>query len=169
MTPSQTSFAVGALSLAAFLLLNLLVLRLPGRTAPVTRQALLGLAVHGLATLLAAWQIPAITYWHGAALYWLGFNVALFGFSAVYKSVSLRILTELAARPDGTLPLADVVQAHVRPCFTTRTALLLEAGLTREEAGRFTLTAGGHKAAARCGRVQRCFGIERSGLYSDAA
>ncbi len=169
MTPSQASFAVGALGLVAFLLLGLVLLRLPGKMAPVSRLLLLGLAVHALGTLLAAGLLAGVTYWHGAALYWLGFNVALFGFSAVYKSVSLRILTELAVQPGGTLPLADVVAAHVRPCFTARTTLLLEAGLTREEGGRFALTANGRRTAARCGRVQRCFGVQRSGLYGDAA
>ena len=70
MTPAMASFGVGATALAFFGLTSLIVLRLPGRLSPVGRLAVLALAVHGIAVAQAAWLIPGVAYWHGAALYW---------------------------------------------------------------------------------------------------
>src|SRR5581483_6448406 len=90
------SCAWGLGALAAYAVAVPVVLRLPGRVSPVARQVGLALLVHAAATLAALrWSEPW-SYWHGAALYWCGFVVTLFGHSAVYKSVSLGILGELA-------------------------------------------------------------------------
>jgi len=166
MSPAVASFLAGAIGLVVFCPLNLVVLRLPGSMAPVLRQTLLALAIHVLITLLAACLVPEIPYWHGAALFWLGFNCLLYGFSAVYKSISLRTLSTLAHSPTGSLPLRVIVEDHIRPCFTKRAALLVEAGLAQERAGLFALTAKGQILAARLTRVQWLFSIQCSGLYT---
>jgi hypothetical protein len=166
MSPSSASFLAGGLGLLAFALLGLLALRLPGRLTPVPRLALLALAVHGLTVLLSALLLPGATYWHGAALYWFGFTCYLFGFCAVYKSVSLGILSQLARSPDECLPLDAISKTHIQPCFTGRADLLVESGLARQDQGRYCVTARGRRLAARFGRVQRFFGVRRSGLYT---
>jgi hypothetical protein len=166
MTPTQASFAAGTLGLLGFALLNSVVLRLPGRLAPVSRQALLALMVHGLSFALTAWLVPGVTYWHGAALYWCGFNCYLFAFCAVYKSVSLRVLTELARTQEQCLGLDAIARTYIQPCFTQRTALLVASGLAEEQEGKFSITARGRQLAARFAGVQRLFGIQRTTLYT---
>lgn len=166
MSLAVASFLAGAIGLIVFCPLNLAVLRLPGSLAPVLRQTLLALGIHVLITLLAAWLVPGIPYWHGAALYWLGFNCLLYGFSAVYKSISLRTLSTLAHSPTGSLPLRVLVEEHIRPCFTRRAVLLVEAGLAQERAGLFAITAKGRILAARLTQLQRLFSIQCSGLYT---
>ena len=62
------------------------MLRLPGKMSPVARQAGLAVLVHALSVGAAVGLAAGLPYWHGAAVYWCGFHVWLFGFSAVVSS-----------------------------------------------------------------------------------
>lgn len=166
MSPEFASFAVGLFGLVVFFLLNLLVLRLPGPIAPVNRQTLLALLVHVVTMAVAISLIPNMTYWHGAALYWMGFNCNLYAFSAVYKSISLRTLDKLAHAPDQSLVLKRLAEDHVRPSFADRATLLVRSGLAQEQEELFAITAKGQQLADRISLVQRLFGIQTCGLYT---
>jgi hypothetical protein len=168
MTPAVESFAFGAVSFALWAVLALVVLRLPGHLSPVVRLAGLAVMVHAVTTLAAVCFLHALPYWHGAALYWSGFIFALFGYSAVYKSVSLGILAKLAGQPDRSLSLDDISVRYVLPGFLGRVRILVEAGLVVQSEDRFQLTDAGRRLARRVAAVQRLFGVARSGLYGSA-
>jgi hypothetical protein len=168
MTPALLSFAYGVGSFAVYAVVALIILRLPGNVPPVARLSGLALLIHAVATAAGVFAFEALPYWYGASLYGFCFIFYLFGFSAVYKSVSLRILTELARQPDWGISLREVADAHVRPSFAGRAALLVAAGYAEEVGGRFRLTEYGRKMAGRLAVVQRVFGVARSGLYGAA-
>lgn len=165
MNPALQSFLWGGGCFLAFAGLCLPVLRLPGRLAPVTRQAGLALLVHGLGVAWAVRGETILPYLHGAALY--GFLVAawLFVFSAVYKSVSLGVLCELARLPQGELPLEEITRRHVAPRFAERIDLLVAGGLVRREGDGYAITSQGKRTARRLEGMRRVFGLTGSGLY----
>jgi len=169
VTEALSSFAGGAGAFAAYALAVPVVLRLPGRASPVARQAGLALVVHAAAVLAAPPWLESWSYWHGAALYWCCFAVALFGHGAVYKSVSLGILGELARQDDHGLGPDRIAERFVWPGFAARARLLVAAGYAEEAGGRFRLTEAGRRLARRVRAVQRLFGVTRSGLYDRAA
>jgi hypothetical protein len=168
MNPALTSFTAGLAGLIVFAGAALVVLRLPGRLSPVGRQALLAMCIHVATVALMWWLVPTATYWHGAALYWFGFNCFLYAFSAVYKSVSLRMLSRIAAAPGNRLAVSDIVDRQISPCFTDRVALLVNSGLAQTQAGKYTALPQGLKVAGRIGLLQSIFGVEHSGLYTAA-
>jgi hypothetical protein len=165
MNPALQSFLAGLAGLTVFACAALIVLRLPARMAPVTRLALLALAVHAGVCLAMFWLMPDATYWHGAALYWFGFNCYLYAFGAVYKSVSLRLLGNLAKAPGHALSLKTIVDTLVAPLFADRMALLVDTGLAHTANGATTPTPQGTKTAERIGTAQAIMGVGQSGLY----
>lgn len=165
MNASYFSLLLGAGSFLAFFLASLVVLRLPTRKAPVPLLALLGLAVHGLGVGLALAFDLGIPYWHGAAAYWFLFNAYLFTFSAVYKSVSLRILWQLERAGVEGISFLAISEAHVAPQFRDRIRILVDGGLALQEADRYRITPAGRTWAARYHRVQSLLGIQGGGLY----
>jgi hypothetical protein len=165
MTPAGLSFACGAGSFAIWAALALVALRLPGRRGPVVRLAGLALLVHPGATAAAVLFTDAPPYWYGAALSWCGFIFVLFASCAVYKSVSLAILAELARQPDHSVPLDEISDRHVLADFLGRIRIRVEAGLVARSGDRFHLTDAGRRLARRVAAVQGLFGVARSGLY----
>jgi hypothetical protein len=166
MSPALASYAGASAGLIVFAGTTLVVLRLPGRLSPVGRQALLALLIHVATTALLNRLVPETTYWHGAALYWFGFNCFLYGFSAVYKSVSLRMLSKLAQAPNQCLAMSDIVDGQISSCFTDRVALLVNSGLAQNQDGKYTPLPQGLKVAGRIGLLQSIYGVVQSGLYT---
>jgi hypothetical protein len=165
VTGATLSFANGAVAFAVYALAALVALRLPGRWSPVARKVVLALLVHVGATGVALRMYGSLPYWHGAAVYWCGFVLSLFLYSAVYKSISLTILADLAKRADHGLSLHDITTAHVWPSFVARARILVAAGYVAEAAGAFRATDAGRRLARRVAVVQRLFGVRQSGLY----
>lgn len=168
MNMALASFLWGFVSFAVFFGAALVVLRFRGDAAPVTRLALLGLFVHGLSIPVASLVHAGMNYWYGAALYWFLFNSFLFVFSAVYKSVSLRILWELNRAGAEGIPVADITARYVAPLFHERIAILVQGGMAQADHDRFQITAKGGVWANRFARVQKIFGVTRGGLYGGA-
>jgi hypothetical protein len=168
MSPALQSFLGALAGLIVFAGAALVALRLPARLSPVARQALLALLIHVATSALMAWRFPEATYWHGAALYWFGFNCFLYAFSAVYKSVSLRMLSKLAQAPGKRLAMSDIVEEQISPCFTDRVALLVQTRLAEKKHGRYSALPQGLKVASRIRLLQNIFGVKQSGLYTAA-
>jgi hypothetical protein len=166
LTAELQSFFWGAAGFGVYFLTLLLVLRLPGRVAPVLRHVGLALLIHLGMVVGAICFLAPRSYWHGAALYWCCFLLTLFAYSAVYKSVSLEILAQLARRETQSLTLPDISDGYIRPTFDRRIDILVAAGHVVEGDGRFHLTEAGRRLARRFGAVQKLFGITRSGLYN---
>lgn len=165
MTPSLVALLVGAGCTGAHVLLTLLLLRLPGRLSPVGRHAASALLTHVVGVVGAGFLLGPLPYWPAAAASGFGAVVWLFAFSAVYKSVSLKVLTQLARTPGGDLPFNVLTTDYVQAEFVARTEVLTAMGWVQPTPGGFTLTPAGKAAARRLRAIQRVCGIERSGLY----
>ena len=61
--------------------------------------------------------VGPFAYWPAAAVSAFLAVCWLFAFSAVYKSVSLGVLRELARTPGHAIPLDAVTEDHMRPEF----------------------------------------------------
>ena len=92
MTPPLIAVLTGAACFVAHAMLSLILLRLPGRASPVERHAASAASTHLLGTIASALAFGPLPYWPIAAASGFGVPVWLFAYSAVYKSVSLRIL-----------------------------------------------------------------------------
>jgi hypothetical protein len=163
----MTALLVGLCCFAAHAAVTLVWLRLPGRTPPVARHAVSALGTHALGVALAAWWVGPFAYWPAAAVSAFGAVCWLFAFSAVYKSVSLRILMELDRVPGRALPLDAITEEYVRPEFETRVSLLVTMDCAEETEAGFAVTERGNATARRIEAVQRACGILVSGLYSE--
>jgi hypothetical protein len=165
----MTALVVGLACFGAHAAVTLVWLRLPGRTPPVARHALSALATHVVGVALAARLVGPFAYWPAAAVAAVGAVCWLFAFSAVYKSVSLRVLTQLARTPGHALPVGTITRRYVRPEFEARVAVLVRMGCASETEGGYAATGKGAAAARRVEGIQRACGIAESGLYGGAA
>ncbi|HVL11289.1 MAG TPA: hypothetical protein VM529_01905 [Gemmata sp.] len=164
----MNSLLVGLGCFALHAVVTLVWLRLSGRTSPVARHAASSLATHALGVASAAQFVGPFAYWPAAAV--SGFLAVcwLFAFSAVYKSVSLRILTQLDCTPGHAMPMEAVTEDYVRPEFATRASLLVTMGCATEADGAFEVTEKGTATARRIAGIQHACGIAASGLYGEA-
>jgi hypothetical protein len=163
----MTSLLIGLACFALHAVVTLVWLRLPGRVSPVARHAISALATHAVGVALAAQFVGAFAYWPAAAVSAFLAVCWLFAFSAVYKSVSLRILTELDRASEHTMPLETVTEDYVRPEFAARAALLVKMGCATESGGAYQVTEKGTATACRIEAVQHACGIKASGLYGE--
>jgi len=135
------------------------------RMAPVLLHAISALAWHivGIAVLLALGMIHY--YWHAAAFFGLGVMLFIFGFSAVYKSVTLRTLIFIAQRPTATITARDIHLNIVMRSFRDRADLLVESGLVNLGSDGYSLTNSGRHMVFRISMVRRLLKVESAGLY----
>jgi hypothetical protein len=164
----MTGLLVGLGCFLFHVAVSLVWLRRPGRFSPVARHAASALATHAIGVILAAWWVGPFAYWSAAAVSGFGAVVWLFAYSAVYKSVSLRILRELSRSPGQTLALSTIVEEYVRPEFEYRALVLVRMGCARETERGYEVTRKGIDLATRLAVVQWAFGITASGIYGDA-
>jgi hypothetical protein len=164
----MNALLVGLAGFALHAVVTLAWLRLPGRVSPVARHAISALATHALGVSLAARFVGPFAYWPAAAASAFLAVCWLFAFSAVYKSVSLRVLTELDRAPGRAMPLEAVTEDYVRPEFAARAALLVKMGCATESDGAYEATEKGTATACRIKAIQHACGIEASGLYGDS-
>jgi hypothetical protein len=165
----MTGLQVGLWCFALHAAATLVWLRAPGPLAPVARHAASALGTHALGVAAAAAWVGPFAYWPAAAVSGFGAACWLFAFSAVYKSVSLRILTQLDRSPGGALPFEVITADHVRPEFAARVAVVVRMGWAEEGEGGFVTTGAGRDAARRIGMLQRAYGIVAGGLYGGPA
>ncbi len=166
----MNALLVGLGCFALHAVVTVVWLRLPGRTSLVGRHAISALTTHILGITLAALLLhEPFAYWPAAAVSGFGAVCWLFAFCAVYKSVSLRILTELARRPENSLPFETITREYVGPEFDARVSLLVETGCAEETEAGYAATRTGATATRRLESVQRVWGIGQSGLYDEPA
>ena len=134
--------------------------------SPIIRHAIVSLTVHAASIGSAIACGAQFTYWHGAAFYWFCVIVFLFVYSAVYKSVSLRVLLRLSQPNGNSVTFDEISRQLIRPRFEERATILVEAGHVEFRQGHFEVTEKGRGMAARFRRVRRLLGIENAGLYS---
>jgi hypothetical protein len=136
---------------------------------PVIILALSVVVSHLASVLAGAATTPHFHYWNAAAVFGFGAMLYVFAFGAVYKSVSLEILLDLAQRPEHKAPLSDIVDRQVPDIFRKRTEILVGGGQVEHAGSSFVVTATGRKLADRISRIRRAFGIGDTGLYDFSA
>ena len=164
----MTGLIVGLGCFVLHVAVSLLWLRCPGRSSPVPRHATSALITHGLVVFLAASWVGPFEYWPAAAVSGFGAVVWLFTYSAVYKSVSLRILGEINRSPGHALAIATITEQYVRPEFESRVAVLVRMGCARGTEHGYEVTRKGTDVASWIAVLQWLFGIGTSGLYAPA-
>ncbi|WP_439621593.1 hypothetical protein [Gemmata sp.] len=165
----MNALLVGLGCFAAHVAVTLVWLRVKHGPSPVARHAASALGTHFIGVTVAAASLEEpVAYWPVAAVSGFGAVCWLFAFSAVYKSVSLRILSQLSRTPGHALPFEVIAEDYVWPEFEARVAVLVQMGCAKEVAGGYAATAAGNATARRIAGIQRACGIGASGLYGDA-
>jgi hypothetical protein len=136
--------------------------------APVTVLAAAAIVSHVASVLLGMATVGHFVYWNAASIFAFGIMLYVFAFGAVYKSVSLEILLDVAQRPGGEAPLADIVDRKVPEIFRGRTDILVDGGQVERRGAHFVVSASGHKVASRIAAMRRAFAIGDTGLYDFA-
>lgn len=117
--------------------------------------------VGALAVLLGAGH--KVNFWvfsAGYCFFVLGFLMA---FGAIYKSISLRILLHLSRQPDHSDDFESLSRGTLDESFRNRLAIIEEKRYAVRQGNAFALTERGARIARSAGRLQRIFGIARSG------
>ena len=146
-------------------LLMLALARLHWRVPLLVVQVAVALLIHiGAATVLMKAGVLG-HYWWFAAAFWFGFMVYLFGFSALYKSLSLRMVVDVFEQsPNGT-SLAGVYQRVVERSFRERIEILERGGLVARQGDGYVVTARGRRMAEQIVRLRDLLGVVGGGIY----
>ena len=165
MSDPLLSFVAGMVASVTAILLIAVVLRVRPTWPPVYVFAS-GIALSGLTAMLvgSAW-LDRFHLWAALAAAGAIGIANFFTFSAVYKSISLRMLVLLASQPGGRTDKNVLVESIVRPAVTSRMDLLVEMGMAEALGSTYAATAKGRRTITRLRSLQRLFGISRSGLY----
>jgi hypothetical protein len=136
--------------------------------AAVTLLAIAAIISHAVSVTIGAMNLQQFQYWNAASVFGFGAMLYVFAFGAVYKSVSLEILLDLAHRPGGSAELADIVDRKVPEIFRGRTEILVSGGQVERTGCAFAVTAAGLAIAGRIARIRQAFAIGNTGLYDFA-
>jgi hypothetical protein len=136
--------------------------------APVAILAIAAVVSHVASVLLGVMTVRQFQYWNAASIFGFGAMLYVFAFGAVYKSVSLEILLDLARRPGRAATLADIVDRKVPEIFRGRTDILISDGLVECARSGFVVTGAGRAIAGRIAQIRRAFAVGDSGLYDFA-
>lgn len=156
-------WAVAAAAFAAFLVILPLAIRAFGGERRLV-EVVVGTALAVFAVSLWLASPGREVFWSLTALYGFLFVAFLQAFAIIYKSISLRMLVEVAGRPEKGLA-AD--EAHrtlvIEGAYARRLAGLEKGGLVRRDGDKIRMTGKGQVTARRIAALQRFFGIESSG------
>jgi len=158
-------FVVGLATAATHALAMVPLARLPWRVPMLVIQLFVALVLHGISVAALAHLGLLGQYWWVAASFGFGFMVYLFGFSAVYKSLSLRILLDVLAHDPSEVPRDGVYQRVVDRSFSDRIEILERGGLVARQGDRYVVSARGLAVAGRIGRLRTILGVDGGGIY----
>jgi hypothetical protein len=162
------SMQAGALLAAAGFVFYVAVLATALRLGRGTSPAVVVIAAALLAyvaMLMAATGFNrSVNFWVTSTLFWFPTMIVLMGFGALYKSVSLRILLDLLARPGHAEPYSAILQRYIAAeSFENRLTVILESKWAIPTSAGYALTARGRRAASIVAALQGMFAIRRSG------
>jgi hypothetical protein len=168
----MTSFACGLAGILLFTILapvmQTIARRMGSTIAPVAILAIAVIISHIANVLLGVITVQQFQYWNAASIFGFGAMLYVFAFGAVYKSVSLEILLDLAQRPGRMALLSDIVDREVPEIFRGRTDILVNGGQVERTGPCFAVTAAGRAMAGRIAQLRRAFAIGDTGLYDFA-
>jgi len=166
------SFVYGLIGVALFVALAPAMVSSAQRaglsTPPAILLVLAAVIAHGLSVALGAMSVAQFQYWNAASIFGFGVMSYVFAFGAVYKSVSLEILLDVAQRPEHRAPLADIVDRLVPDIFRRRADILVDGGQVERIGASFAVTTKGRAFAGKLARIRRAFAVGDSGLYDFA-
>jgi hypothetical protein len=161
---ANASLACAAIVFGAYLLVVLAILRWVPHLEPALLVLAASLAVCTASLPLLGLFGHPVNFWLFMAGYWFLAAVFVMLFGAIYKSLSLRILSDLLDKPGYSDSYADVFARFViKESYHARLSLIETKGFVRVRDGEFELTLAGRKLASRTRAVQQLFGIARSG------
>lgn len=166
------SFVYGLIGVALFVALAPAMVFAAQRaglsTPPAILLAFTAIIAHVISVALGAMSAAQFQYWNAASIFGFGVMGYVFAFGAVYKSVSLEILLDVAQRPGHAAPLADIVGRLAPDIFRRRTNILVEGGQVERIGASFAVTTKGRAFAGKLARIRRAFAVGDSGLYDFA-
>jgi hypothetical protein len=160
------SFVVGAVAFIFYIVVFLILMRLRLRIGWVTLQATSGIIIYILSTILALYLINGFLCWYALGIFSVGWFCFFTLSTAVYVSISARILRTINKQPDQSMPLDDIFRVCIRKPFQERAEFLFVSGFSQKGKFGFRITDTGYKNAKRLQAMRRLFGMEGSGLYS---
>jgi hypothetical protein len=166
------SFACGLAGILLFTMLaplmQVIARRAVSPIAPVTILAIAAIVSHLASLLLGVMTVRQFQYWNAASIFGFGVMLYVFAFGAVYKSVSLELLLDLARRPGHAATLSDVVERRIADIFRGRIEILVDGGQVERAGSSFVVTPAGRALAGRVAQIRRAFAIGDTGLYDFA-
>lgn len=164
--PSLLIGIIGVVAFVAFApVLQFVARRLARPMPPVICLAVAAIVSHLACVALGVMTVQPFQYWNAASIFSFGVMGYVFAFGAVYKSVSIEILLDLAKRNERQVPLSELVEHKVPDIFLGRTNVLVDSALVERVGSSFAVTAAGQKLAGRIARLRRAFAIGDTGLY----
>jgi len=157
-----TGFIVG---LCCVLLIAIL-LRIFSQIAPVLIFLLSTLFSEIVLVFFGLILFDRFYFWQASAMLGLIGVTNFFLYGAVYKSVSLEMLTHLNAQRNHKISKQYLIEDVARPCVERRMELIVELGLaTKSNQVQYQLTLSGLERVKQLNKIQNIFGIRQSGLY----
>lgn len=165
MTQFINAFSVGLFAITGHLILVLVVLRYKWSGSPI--------GTHVISAFF--WSVLVIAFsfvcdwgddlWYSLSAFGFGFSSLLFLYSAVYKSVSLRILWQAFQNNGNTTAYSQLADEIMRRSFTERIDLLVSHNLVAKEAGAYRATPDGERLAKKISLLRRLLGVRTDGMY----
>lgn len=148
-----------------YVLTILVILRIMRKTEPTIVVLISASAIYGFSIALAMVANQHVNFWYFSISYWFLVLSFLLAFGAVYKSLSLRMLLVLLEKPNRAHSTQSFREEYIfGDSFDNRLQLIIDQGLAkRREQNEFELTSRGANWAASLVKLQRLFGIMRSG------
>lgn len=166
------SFACGLAGILFFTMLAPLMQAIARRgaspIAPVTILVIAAIVSHLASLLLGVMTVRQFQYWNAASIFGFGVMLYVFAFGAVYKSVSLELLLDLARRPGHAATFSDIVEHRIADIFRARIEILVDGGQVERAGSSFVVTSAGRALAGRVAQIRRAFAIGDTGLYDFA-
>ena len=155
---------LGWLFCAIYILMTAMGIRLLHSHSPALLAV--GLSFLGYLALLASAMLAFGTnsFWSISISYWFGCLCFLMVFGAVYKSISLRVLDQLALSSADRVHEKVLSDAYIKSeSFDRRLDVILENGYAEKTVAGYSLLPKGQRLARIVKWFHRIFSIERSG------
>jgi hypothetical protein len=166
MMAQLLSFTAGLVAFVFYMAVFLVLIRLRPGMGWFSLQLAAASIIHVLSSILFSYLLKSFLYWHALGVFSVGWFCFFTLSTAIYVSISARILRTIHKYPGQSLPLEDIFRVCVREPFRERAEFLVASGLAQKGEIGYRITDAGDKNARRVHSLRRLFGMEESGLYS---
>lgn len=153
------------IAVAAHVVTVIAALHARSRISPIAVHAMSAAIWHAVQIVTLAAMGMSKFYWQITAFTGLCVMAYVFAYSALYKSISLRVLIQLAASDSNGTDVDEMCRLVAMRNFHNRVALLLANGWIDYTTDGYFCTKQGQRVVRRVMALRRLFGIAASGLY----